>query len=651
MANKQTNYDQIYVDGIRTIVREGIDKADRTSVGGNRSIFGYDFKFQIEKVGDNEFTMPFLQLRRFGARIAFHELIWMLNGWTHTDYLKMHNISIWDGNTSEEYLRKIGKSHIDVDTIGKGYGHQFRDFNGTDQLSDVYKGLMDNPLGRRHVISLWNPADIPDMALEPCFLNSTNVLMADGKYKSIEKIEEGEFVESAEGNHKKVTRKFKTEYKKSLQRLKVADHPVLYCTDRHPFYKKGVGYVDAKDIQHGDYIKSHTCSFHIKSDNIPSFEIEKTTKVYEQEITRVDEIFRLDNKEKWYLLGYFMGNGYTNSNYESQKKHSGTISIPVEKETEILNKIGDSIQLWPKTDGRSWTEKMHTYIFSSKKWAEIFRLFGHGAHNKIVPDIVFDSPKWAQESFLDGYIDSDGCSVGSYIDITTTSPSIAFSIKELCGHLKKSCMITKQIRDKKHVIEGRSVNQKNTYTIKIRKNEPKRKKKDVIFEDGVEWVRVKSNTPVESKNVKNFNGFVYNLEVEDDHTYVVEGIDTHNCHWAYEFYYANGTLNIHQHLRSNDWLLGQPYNAAFAAMFLVFMSRSLKMEPGTVWFTGTDVHMYDNQYGLALKCLSEDVVTTPATMTVNRDLNSLDGILELNESDVEFNYRRGPVLEKVEMAV
>jgi thymidylate synthase len=287
-----SNYDQIYVDGIREIVKNGVDKADRTSVGGNRSIFGYSYKFDIERLDDNIYTMPFLQLRRFSARIAFWELIWMLQGNTDVSFLKKRNISIWDGNSSVDYLSKINKIPIEPGTIGKGYGYQFRNFNGIDQLDDLLDGLVRNPTGRRHIISLWNPADIKDMALEP-------------------------------------------------------------------------------------------------------------------------------------------------------------------------------------------------------------------------------------------------------------------------------------------------------------------------------------------------------------------------CHYLYEFYYnPNGTLNIHQHLRSNDWLLGQPYNAAFAALFLLFVAKITGYEPGTVWFTGTDVHMYDNQHLLALKCICESTDTPTASITVPDGLWKLDDVLyEFDDSTFSFNYEKGPMLEKVDMAV
>ena len=173
--------DNIYRLTIANILGNGQEKPDRTTVGGNVSAFGITHKIKIKKNSDGSYNVPFLQLRTFAPRIAFEELMWMIRGQTDASILQDKNIHIWDGNTSEEYLERVGKSHIPVGSIGKGYGHQFRNFNGVDQLQEVFNGLKSNPNGRRHHISLWNPADFNDMALEPChygytFYHSNGVL-------------------------------------------------------------------------------------------------------------------------------------------------------------------------------------------------------------------------------------------------------------------------------------------------------------------------------------------------------------------------------------------------------------------------------------------------------------------------------------------
>lgn len=155
-------YDYHHLSMIRHILKDGMQSDDRTGVG-TRKVFGTSFKVDV-----SDGYLPLFRGRFIAARIAFEELMWMLRGQTDVGILQEKKIHIWDGNSSAEYLKTYGKEHIEPNTIGKGYGYQFRNFNGVDQLEDVVSGIQNNPNGRRHVISLWNPADFDDMSLHPC---------------------------------------------------------------------------------------------------------------------------------------------------------------------------------------------------------------------------------------------------------------------------------------------------------------------------------------------------------------------------------------------------------------------------------------------------------------------------------------------------
>jgi thymidylate synthase len=161
------SFDKQFSDSLNRVLRTGSNSDDRTGVG-NKKVVNHSFENKIGSPFGDEYNLPLLRLRKISARIAFEELMWMLRGSTDVKDLQDKNIHIWDGNSSREYLDSIGKHHIKENTIGKAYGYQMRNFNGVDQLKNVFDGLCSNPVGRRHLISFWNPADFKDMALEPC---------------------------------------------------------------------------------------------------------------------------------------------------------------------------------------------------------------------------------------------------------------------------------------------------------------------------------------------------------------------------------------------------------------------------------------------------------------------------------------------------
>lgn len=183
MKRPVTTFDSIYQSTLQTIIDEGVEKQDRTSVGSNISHFAHSFTFNMNDGATDMVYVPFLQVRKFAPRIFFEELMWMLRGQTDVGILQEKKVNFWNGNSTKEFLESIGRPHIEENTIGKGYGYQMRNFNGIDQLKEVFEGLKNNPLGRRHVISFWNPADLNDMALEPC--HYSYVFSVQGEYLNL----------------------------------------------------------------------------------------------------------------------------------------------------------------------------------------------------------------------------------------------------------------------------------------------------------------------------------------------------------------------------------------------------------------------------------------------------------------------------------
>ena len=139
---------------MRRVRAEGIRKTDRTGTG-TISVFGHQMRFDLAD------GFPLVTTKKLHLKSIVHELIWFLAGDTNTAYLKKHGVSIWD-----DWADASGE-------LGPVYGKQWRswaapDGRTIDQIQEVVETLKSNPDSRRMIVSAWNPADIPNMALAPC---------------------------------------------------------------------------------------------------------------------------------------------------------------------------------------------------------------------------------------------------------------------------------------------------------------------------------------------------------------------------------------------------------------------------------------------------------------------------------------------------
>ena len=145
---------QIYLDLLTRILDEGTAKSDRTGTG-TLSVFGHQMRFDLAE------GFPLLTTKRIHTRSVFGELLWFLRGDTNVKWLQEQGISIWD-----EWADPEGN-------LGPVYGHQWRswptpDGGHVDQIAQIIEQIKTNPDSRRHIVSAWNVADIPQMALAPC---------------------------------------------------------------------------------------------------------------------------------------------------------------------------------------------------------------------------------------------------------------------------------------------------------------------------------------------------------------------------------------------------------------------------------------------------------------------------------------------------
>jgi len=157
---------QQYHDLLRHIISNGVDKADRTGTG-TRSVFGYQMRFNLED------GFPLVTTKKVHLKSIIHELLWFIKGETNIAYLKENGVSIWD-----EWADAEGN-------LGPVYGKQWRSWTGADgktidQLSWVVEEIKRNPDSRRLIVSAWNVAELPKMALMPCH-NMFQFYVANGK--------------------------------------------------------------------------------------------------------------------------------------------------------------------------------------------------------------------------------------------------------------------------------------------------------------------------------------------------------------------------------------------------------------------------------------------------------------------------------------
>lgn len=155
-----------YLDLLQHILDNGAEKTDRTGTG-TKSVFGYQMRFDLQK------GFPLVTTKKVHLKSIIHELLWFLKGETNIAYLKEHGVKIWD-----EWADENGE-------LGPVYGKQWRSWEGADgkvvdQVTDLIAQIKKNPDSRRLIISAWNVAELPKMALMPCH-TLFQFYVADGK--------------------------------------------------------------------------------------------------------------------------------------------------------------------------------------------------------------------------------------------------------------------------------------------------------------------------------------------------------------------------------------------------------------------------------------------------------------------------------------
>lgn len=380
-------------------------------------------------------------------------------------------------------------------------------------------------------ISKINWDEVPDFDLftysSPCFVAGTLVQTAKG-YVPIESIRVGDNVLTHNNTYCEVE---KIGYKPSsdLYRIKGMMFDDIICTGEHPFYTRRLyrkwdnsnrcyhrlfqspKWVNAKNLAKDIYLGY---AINTKSE-LPVWDGSIDNRWgHNKKVNKLQPL--LDKSAFWYIMGRYIGDGWKRTN---ETYGSGIIICCSDRNFDSLVSALNELNLhYHQTNERTVT-KLH---ISMKELNAFVDRYGYYAHGKRIDAETLNLPVDLLKSFLDGVLDSDGCFSNNEYKITSVSRHLVYGLQQ-CIVKVYHCPVKmyKVIRPKTTVIEGRTVNQRDTYTIVWHTD--KRKQDKAFYEEGYVWFPIKTVQKQEGINI------VYNIQVVNDHSYTANGAIVHNC--------------------------------------------------------------------------------------------------------------------------
>ena len=363
----------------------------------------------------------------------------------------------------------------------------------------------------------------------PCFTGDTLVLTDKG-YKQIKNMQVGDYVLTHNNRYKKVL-KTMNNGKKPIYKLKAMPVDEIKCTKDHRFYvremyrtyprKEDGKRTRKRNFKTPEWLplsqlnKNHYIGVAInQKSEFPKWE----GIVFRWKDGRKSRIKNqlsslMDNYSFWWLIGRYIGDGW-------QRTQGGIIICCSKKELKDMPTHLRNCGLNYNVVEEKTVYKFHIPL---KELQEFTTQFGIGAFNKHLTDMIYNLPIDYLKSFLDGYISADGCVLkdGVY-KISTISRELAYGIGQCVAKAYKTpYRIYKTQRSDTCVIEGRIVNSKNDFQVvwKLKKN----KQDKAFYEDGYVWF------PIQDIEQTSEEATVYDIEVEDDHSFTANGVIVHNC--------------------------------------------------------------------------------------------------------------------------
>lgn len=369
----------------------------------------------------------------------------------------------------------------------------------------------------------------PDFLIHgsPCFTSDTLVL-TDSGYKEMKDINVGDYVLDHNNRYSKVT-DFLEQGQKEIWRINAMGFHELKTTSNHKFY------VRKKEYKWDKTLKKSARSFgtpqwveckKLSKDHYMGVAINDKTEIpvwKGVEYTRGNSAYTkntldLRDEKFWYFCGRYLGDGWLRRRKDRSNNLSGVIVCCAKDECEELERKIDGLFHYTKVEDRT----VYKYQFANKELAHFLEKFGVGAKNKVVPGFVIDLPTNILKSFLDGYFDSDGSFDGKKYKATSISKKLLYGIGQCVAKVyRRPYAIYKNKRKFQHEIEGRLVNQSDTYQIVFKVEGNKQDK--AFYENGYVWFPIS-----EIENTKEAQE-VFDLTVEGSHSFTANGCIAHNC--------------------------------------------------------------------------------------------------------------------------
>lgn len=359
----------------------------------------------------------------------------------------------------------------------------------------------------------------------PCFTKDSFVLTSKG-YKAIDKIKVGDYVLTHRNRYKKVINIFNNGFHETLsikgmcvdEIRTTSNHKFLIRTKERVWDKESRKYKrlfkrsewkEANKLTKNDYlgIAINQKSIIPKWNGI-DFEWSDGRKTrHKNELSKF-----MDNKEFWWLIGRYIADGWIRS-------QGGIVfGIGKKKQKEFENKIS-SVFNYSRVEEKT----VYKYHVPLKELEFFVKQFGRGAENKEITDTVINLPEELLSHFLEGYMSGDGSFSNScnLYRCTSTSRKLILGIGQCVAKAyKRPFAMYKTLRKPTTVIEGRTVKQKNSYSLAYKLIKDKQDK--AFYENGYVWFPI--NTIEKSVEEE-----VFDIEVEDDHSFTVQNTIVHNC--------------------------------------------------------------------------------------------------------------------------